>query len=401
MAHKNWCRAVITMRMLYYDCFAGISGDMNLGAMVDLGVDSCELTDMLNTLDLKDDYSLTFTASSCQGISGTRAHVKCATSHHHRSFHGICDIIDDSALAASVKKRSKAIFLTLAEAEAHVHSASIDSIHFHEVGAVDAIIDIVGAAACHNMLGIDTVISTPLELGKGFITCAHGTFPVPAPATMEILKGLKVKTGNVSHEATTPTGAAIIATCADTVSDNLALCADRIGYGIGSREVEIPNVLRVALCREDGNHLKHVIVLECTIDDMNPEFFGYVSDKLFENGALDVYLAPVYMKKGRPGTLLTTVCEEKDSALLSDIMFIETTTIGIRRKRMEKYYLPRAFEDVVTCHGTIKVKYAYSKNNIINAKPEYDECVAAARAHGVSLSKVYNEALRVFGEGHV
>jgi len=420
------------MKILYYDCFSGISGDMNLGALLDLGVDKKYLIDELNKLNLNG-YEVKVSRGIRKGIEGTKVDVvlqehshehvhdehSSAHSHGHkngnhihnhnhdeqRNLKNIEEIIESSSLNSKVKELSKRIFMKVAEAEAKVHGKSLYEVHFHEVGAVDSIVDIVGAAICLNILNVDKIMSSSIELGGGFVKCAHGIIPVPAPATVEILRGIPVKLGAVPFETTTPTGAAILAANVDEFKDDKNFIINKIGYGIGNRDTEIPNVLRVMLVEEVANHRNKVEqgyntecdneiseqVIECNIDDMNPELYESIIDKLFIQGALDVYLTPIIMKKGRPSIKISVLCQEKKVEKMKEVLFRETTTFGVRSFKVNKTMLERKFTKVTTSYGEVTVKEAYYKGEKLKSKFEYDECKKIADKVGVSIREVYEK----------
>jgi len=384
------------MKIICYDCFSGISGDMNLGAMVDLGVEKQYLTDELNKLNLKG-WELIVQKDQRHGIHGTKVTVKQTRHEHtHRHLSDVEKIINDSTLDIKTKELSKKIFMKIAIAEASVHEIPIDKVHFHEVGAIDSIIDIVGAAICFNALKVDGVYVLPVELGSGFVKCDHGMLPVPAPATAEIVQGIPVKRGGVDFEATTPTGAAIIATLGTNFSPELAIKIERTGYGIGQKEHPlVPNLLRVFLgeksaISESGHSALH---LECNIDDMNPEFFEYISDRLFTGGASDVFLSNIMMKKGRPGIVLNVICETEMAESVKDIIFTESTSLGIRTFPFRKDTLTRKFETLNTIYGDVTVKRSFYKEKEVSFKPEYDECRRIALEKGIPVKEVFNNII--------
>ncbi len=301
-------------RILYYDCFAGISGDMNLGALVDLGVDAGQLEKELGKLNIEG-FRLEVKSDMRKGISGTKVTVVVdhPENEKHRHLSHIEELINGSSLSDSIKAKSLAIFDLVAEAEAKVHNISKEQVHFHEVGALDSIADIVGAAICQEYLEVDEIQASPVQLGGGFVKCAHGMMPVPAPATAEIVADIPVKTGLVEYEATTPTGAAILAATVDRFESRMELVVLKTGYGIGQRDGEIPNVLRVYLAEGSKRVTEDVeeeeaVMLECNLDDMNPERYTHVMDLLFEAGAADVFIIPIVMKKSRPGHMLSVLC---------------------------------------------------------------------------------------------
>jgi pyridinium-3,5-bisthiocarboxylic acid mononucleotide nickel chelatase len=384
------------MKILSYDCFSGISGDMNLGAMIDLGVDKTYLTDELNKLNLEG-WELLAEKSQRHGIQGTKVTVRQTRHEHtHRHLSDIEKIINDSNLDNKTKELSRKIFMKIATAEASIHGISIDKIHFHEVGAVDSIIDIVGAAICFNALKVDGVHVSSVELGSGFVNCDHGKLPVPAPATVEIIKNIPVKKGGVDFEATTPTGAAILAVLGTDFSSDFPLKIERTAYGVGQKEhPDVPNLLRVflgeAIIRTGSGH--EALHLECNIDDMNPEFFEYISDRLFKAGASDVFFSNIIMKKGRPGIILNIICETELADSLKTIIFTETTSLGIRTFPFRKDTLVRKFETLPTIYGDVTIKRSFYKEKEVSCKPEYDQCRRIAAERGIPLKEIYNNIM--------
>jgi uncharacterized protein (TIGR00299 family) protein len=351
--------------ILYYECFAGISGDMNLAALVDLGVDQKYLVDELKKLGLQG-YELVFKSDIRRGISGIRADVNIAehmnhshsvlqmqpheSGHEHRSFKDIKILIEKSGISDFAKNKSVAIFQKLAEAEGKIHNLPIEKVHFHEVGAVDSIVDIVGAAICIDFLKPSKIIASRIELGSGMVKCVHGTYPVPAPATLEVLKGIPVRLGTIPFEATTPTGAAILATIVDEFVDKTNFTIEKTSYGIGHKDSEVPNVLRVSWCSAETSMFKTeaTTIIECNIDDMNPETFDFLMEKLFANGADDVYFTPIIMKKSRPAIIFSVICKPQLSGKLLSIILSETTSIGARSYEVTKHILERKIFEVQT-----------------------------------------------------
>ena len=386
-------KEITVKKILYYDCFSGISGDLNLGALVDVGVDKNYLIDELKKLNLKH-YEVIFSTSGRKGIHGTKADVviEHSSHHHHRNLNDIKKIILESSLSDNIKKSSLDIFFKIAEAEAKVHNKSIDEIHFHEVGAVDSIIDIVGAAICLDYLHVDKILASTVELGGGFVDCAHGRLPVPAPATVEILKNIPVKSGAVPFETTTPTGAAILATVVNEFTDNTNFKILKTGYGIGNRDTDIPNVLRVYLAEPIAETLasKTDWMIECNIDDMNPELYEFVFEKLFEHGAQDVFLTPIIMKKTRPANKLSVICNNSDKEKLKEIIFVNSSTLGTREYPISKTMLKRDYSTIQTKYGEVKIKNAYFDNKKISSKPEYEDCKKFAKLHNISIKDVYD-----------
>lgn len=409
------------MKVLYYDCFCGISGDMNLGALLDLGVDENYLRQELSKLNLDSDFELHVNKDNRKGISGTRVDVVLTNPHSHKHHHNdntetqspgnpepshvhqahrnlqdIENIINSSKMNDKVKSLSLAIFMKVAEAEAKVHGKPLYQVHFHEVGAVDSIVDIVGAAVCIDYLKVDKIMASSVQLGGGFVKCAHGIIPIPAPATVEILKNVPVKSGIVPFETTTPTGAAILAANVSTYTDNMDITVEKIGYGIGHRELEIPNILRVFLgCDAKNEQREEQYILETNIDDMNPEFFGYIEEKLFAQGALDVFKTAISMKKGRAATKLSVLVHELQEKNVLDVIFRETTSIGVRKYKVDKIMLPRDFIVINTPYGSVTVKNAYYQGEKVKYKPEYEDCKKIASENNIPISRVYEEVYKL------
>jgi uncharacterized protein (TIGR00299 family) protein len=391
------------MKIISYDCFSGISGDMNLGAMIDLGVDKTFLVDELNKLNLKG-WELIVQKDQRHGITGTKVTVKQTRHEHaHRHLSDIEKIINESSLNTETKELSKKIFMKIAVAEAKVHGISLDHVHFHEVGAVDSIIDVVGAAICYNSLNVHGVHVSTVELGGGFVKCDHGKLPVPAPATAEIINGLPVKKGGVDFEATTPTGAAILAALGTDFRTDLPFKIEKTAYGVGQKDSrDVPNLLRVFLGetltdKEPGHDAIH---LECNIDDMNPEFCEYISEKLFKAGASDVFFTNIMMKKGRPGIVLNTICETESADILKNIIFTESTSLGIRTFPFRKDTLVRKFETIQTIYGDVKIKRSFYMDKEVSVKPEYDDCKRIAIEKNIPIKEVYNTVMVSIGIRH-
>jgi len=388
------------MRILYYDCFAGISGDMNLGALLDLGVDAAYLERELKKLNIKG-FHLEIVKDLRRGISGTKATVvvEDPDNEKHRHLRHVEEIINNSTLSEKVKSISLKIFGLIAVAEAHVHQIEIQKVHFHEVGALDSIADIVGAAICLEYLNVDRVLSSPIQLGGGTVKCAHGIMPVPAPATALIVANIPVRTGLVQHEATTPTGAAILAATVDAFISETNFPLTRGAYGIGHRDVsEVPNVLRVCLSETDAavSDLKeeNASILECNIDDMNPERYDFIMEQLFDAGAADAWLTPIIMKKLRPANQLSVLCSSDKVHAIKGIIFAHSTTIGLREHSIRKSVLPRTERSVQTRFGPISVKQSVYKGKIVNSKPEYSVCKAIAKQHNISIEDVEREVIK-------
>lgn len=432
------------MRMLYYECFSGISGDMNLGAMVDLGVPEEYLIDELKKLGV-DGYTITVERGKKMAIEGTKltvhldsekkdnshdhhhnhhdehhghthdhehghshgnhdhdhSHGHTHGDHHHhhhedqRNYYDIVKIIDKSDLNDTVKNISKNIFHRIAVAEAKVHGTTVEEIHFHEVGAVDSIVDIIGAAICYDYLKVDVVKASTVEVGSGFVMCQHGKMPVPAPATAELLQGIPMKKGGVPFESTTPTGAAILAELVSEFTDTVTLTPDKVGIGVGGKDGPIPNIVRVYLTEEHSDKSREEgWILECNIDDMNPEIYSYVIDTLLDNGASDAFMIPIIMKKGRPAIMVKVLCKASKVGELENILFNETTTLGVRSYPVSKAVLTRETFTINTKYGTIRMKKSFVGDKVNTVKAEYDDCCKAARQYNIPLKEVYQEINR-------
>ncbi len=392
--------------LAYFDCFSGISGDMTLGALIDLGVPLKYLEDRLNSIPLTD-FNLTVTPVHRNGIRAMSVIVGMVDDQTARNFSDIRSLIVNCPLSERIKSTSLQIFKRLAASEAHIHSCSTEEVHFHEVGGIDAIVDIVGTAICLDYLGIERIIASHIPLGKGFVTCSHGKLPVPAPATLDILKGVPVYGTDIPHELVTPTGAAIIVTLAEGFGDMPDMTTTDIGYGAGQRELEAgPNLLRIITGTESetatGSSAEiledRISILETCIDDMNPELFGYLMDRLFADGALDVYWIPIYMKKNRPGTMLEVLCHPDDKESLIRRILSETTTLGVRYYESRRCLLWRDRFEVKTTYGDIPVKRIKDLQGNIRIVPEYDVCEKIAREQNIPLRIVYDTITRETGE---
>lgn len=383
------------MKILYYDCFSGISGDMNLGSMIDLGISKTYLVKELGKLNLKG-WKIIAEKDQRHGIQGTKVTVNIVNHEHdHRNLADIEKIINKSKLDESTIELSKKIFMKLAKAEALVHGIPIEKVHFHEVGAMDSIIDIVGAAICFSALKVDEVHISQVELGGGFVKCQHGILPVPAPATAEIVKGMTVRAGGVGFEATTPTGAAILSAIGTHFGSPPGFRILKTGYGVGHKDdPAVPNLLRVFLGETEEKKEGHdALLLECNIDDMNPEFFEYISEKLFSAGASDVYISNILMKKGRPGNVLNVICEGGREDKLKEIIFTESTSLGIRIFPFRKDTLPRKFDVIKSQYGNVMVKRSFYKKRMVSYKPEYEDCKRIALEKGIPVKEVYNNIM--------
>lgn len=383
------------MRTAYFHCSSGISGDMCVGALLHAGADYAALKGQLALLPLHH-YDISYSPVLKNSISAGKFDVTYQDDHPHRHLDDILRIIQDSGLSPEIKEKSAAIFKKLAQAEAKVHGTTPEAIHFHEVGAVDAIIDIVGTVICLSLLGVEKILSSPLPMGHGFIHCAHGVLPLPAPATRELLKGIPQYGIDVQGELVTPTGAAIISTLAHSFGPLPEMTIDTFGYGAGTKDYAIPNMLTVSLGhdKESGAHLssEEITVVETTIDDMNPEIFSYLWEIIFSMGALDMYITPVYMKKGRPGSLVTVLCRTEGLDPILHVLLRETSSLGVRIRKEYRRCCSRQKITVQTKYGPVGIKIGQG-DGTANLAPEYEDCKELAKKHQIPLKEVYLEAL--------
>ena len=398
------------MKLAYFDCFSGISGDMTLGALVDAGCPVEYLRSELQSLDVPG-WTLASEKVWKNGMAATFVKVQTDDRQKHRSLSTILDILQASKLVPQVRDRAAAIFQKLGQAESYVHDAPLEKIHFHEVGAVDAIVDIVGACLGFDALGIDKFSCSPLNVGGGTVKMAHGTLPVPAPATARLLQRIPTYSSGVQKELVTPTGAAIIATVCDSFGPQPAMSVSAIGYGAGTIDLEHqPNVVRMMIGevaeKSAGAEIpsatpfgfdEEIAVIEANLDDMNPQIYGHFQERALTQGALDVYTTPVQMKKNRPGTLLTVLCKAQDTQSLMDLIFAETTTIGARTYNAKRRVLPRETVTVTTTFGDVRMKVASVNGHIRQATPEYDDCRKLAVEKNVPLQTVISEAVKTYG----
>jgi pyridinium-3,5-bisthiocarboxylic acid mononucleotide nickel chelatase len=385
-----------TIRSAYFDCFSGISGDMVLGALVDAGADLRAIEAELRKLGLEG-WKISASKVQRQAIFATRVKVETEEQHHHRGLSIILKRIDDAKLAPRAADRARMIFTRLAEAEAYIHQVPREQVHFHEVGAVDSIVDIVGAAIGFEMLGIDEFACSALDVGAGQVKTAHGLLPVPAPATAELLRGAPTFSSGLPKELVTPTGAAIATTLATRYAEMPSMTLRAIGYGAGSADnAEKPNVLRLLIGErasissgEPGEYWDApVTAIETNLDDMSPQIYGYFAEKALEAGALDVFATPAQMKKNRPGLLVTILSEPGNVTRLIDLVFRETTTIGVRAYEVRRKTLAREFVPVATPFGDVRMKISRLNGAVLNATPEYDDCQKIAAERGVPLKQV-------------
>ncbi|BDI29760.1 UPF0272 protein [Capsulimonas corticalis] len=399
-----------TMKIAYFDCFSGVSGDMTLGALLACdGADETQFRRRLAALNLPG-YELSIQRVTREGISATDVDVRLIERDqgHGRHLADIAAILENSGLSSWVRTTALTVFTRLADAEAKIHGATRDAIHFHEVGAVDAIVDIAGSCILLEMLGVDRIASSSIPCGYGTITCQHGIMPVPAPATMELLKGFPVHSVDIRGELVTPTGAALITTLADPKTAG-RLPAMRVltnGFGAGKKQFkpDMPNLLRIVIGETDDAPSSHdassgdatpqtVAVLEANLDDQSPEAFDLLMERCFAAGALDVFFTPIQMKKNRPATLLTVLCPADLSETLAAVIFRESSTFGVRHRTQERYTLARTWRTANTPYGEIRLKVGAWRGETMTIAPEYEDCRRAALAHGVPLAQVYRAAL--------
>jgi pyridinium-3,5-bisthiocarboxylic acid mononucleotide nickel chelatase len=431
------------MRIAYLECFSGISGDMFLGALVDAGVPPELFTRTVSALGIearleisrvqrsgisaikldvitpegkelpREEYlglasthDLAHGHTHDHGHEHSHEHGKHELMHHHahRGLKEIRDIIGKAAISESAKQRAIRIFEVLGAAEAKIHNTDIEKIHFHEVGAIDAIVDIVCAAVGAEALGVDAFVCSPLNVGGGMVTCAHGTFPIPAPATLEMLKDAPIYSGEIQKELVTPTGAAIVRVLASRFAGFPRMKAEKVGYGAGSRDIKNhPNVLRITIGETEQDHAaaapeETISILEANVDDMTPQVFGYVMDRVLQEGALDVFGTSLQMKKNRPGMLLTVLCKPLDAERLTRLIFAETTTLGVRMREEKRACLTRRWLAVGTRWGDVRMKVANLNGSVCNCAPEYEDCRKIAEEHRIPLKLVMQEALRIYLE---
>jgi hypothetical protein len=412
----------IAMKTLYLDIFSGISGDMFIGALIDLGADDRKLERELKKLKL-DSYHLHVARQQKSGIAGVKfdVHLADAHEHHHehelhhascithhdenRTFEEIKKLIGRSKLSAWVKKKSTAVFQRIAEAEGKIHGRPPGKVHFHEVGAVDSIVDIVGACVALELLGKPRVLAAPVVEGTGWVDCAHGRFPVPAPATLAILgaRGIGVTQCNEPHELVTPTGAALLAEFVESFGPMQNLVAEKIGFGLGTRDNQTrPNVVRAVLGRESKVpdwETDRVAVLETNLDDVSGEILGHFVETALAAGALDVFHTPIQMKKNRPGVLLTVLCAETDADKFSEMILRETSAFGVRWTVAERRKLRRKFTKVKTPFGEVTLKIGRLNGNVVQAAPEFESCKKLAERAKIPLKRVYEAALKAIKPG--
>ncbi|MGV7222589.1 MAG: nickel pincer cofactor biosynthesis protein LarC [Nitrospinales bacterium] len=387
------------MKIAFFDCQSGISGDMILGSLINLGLDIKKIRLALKSLDLPE-YKIKASKTVRSTIVGTKFDVvvkdKRKPHQHSRNFPQIKRIIDSSDLPEKVKTDSVEVFKLLGNAEAKVHGTTLNKIHFHEVGAVDSIIDIVGGALAIHMLDVDKVYSSAINTGEGTVTCEHGVFPVPAPATLELLKGIPCYSSGIKKEMATPTGVSMFKHFTSEFCSMPQMTIEKVGYGAGGHIIkELPNMLRVVVGSIEDNISSRIAVIETNIDDMNPEFYDHIMDSLFLAGAVDVYLTPIIMKKGRPAIKVSTLVPLEHQIKVSNILINETSTFGIRSYEVDRKTLDRSFINISSRWGKAKVKVGKLDGKILQISPEYEDCKRIADAEGVALKLVYEEILKL------
>jgi uncharacterized protein (TIGR00299 family) protein len=395
------------MRIAYLDCASGISGDMTLGALVDAGADLATIQSAIDSLGLPS-CRLVATEVKKRGFRAMQIAVEHEPEHKHRHLHHITAMIEGSRLTPRARDLGKRIFQRLAEAEAKVHGSTIEKVHFHEVGAVDSIADIVGTAIAIDLLGVERIVSSPVPTGHGFLEIAHGRCSIPAPATGELLKGVLMASLDVEGELTTPTGAAIVSSLASEFGPLPAMVVTRIGYGAGQRDFDHPNLLRIligdaavpiaasAAAENAKPHVESIVVLETNLDDVSGAAVGHCVECLWAAGSLDVTVTPAQMKKGRPGVLLSVQTVPNDADRLEAILFTETPTLGVRRTMVQRTVLARKPHEVSTAWGAVAGKIAYLPNGAARFTPEYEACRSIAAASGVSLADVMSAAIAAY-----
>ncbi len=385
------------MRAAYLDCFSGISGNMFLGALVDAGLPEAVLRDAIAKIDLRG-FSIKIKPVDKWGIRATHLDVDLTSKHHHRGLADILKLIRAAELPDTVKDKACLVFERLGKAEAKVHGMPLDKVHFHEVGAVDAIIDIVGTVFGFHYLGVERIYCSPLRVGRGFVKAAHGIMPIPAPATAELLHGIPWYPGDIDKELVTPTGAALVAELCSGFGDRPSgFLAEKTAYGAGTWDLVIPNVMRLSLgSLSEQKTSDEIWQLEANVDDSTPEVIAYAIDKLLAAGAVDAWITPIIMKKGRPAFLLSALCTEANKTAVEDVVFAETSSIGVRWQQVRRTVADRSMVAVQTEWGTVGVKVAERDGQVINVAPEFGDCRHLAEQSGAPLKKIYQAALQAW-----
>lgn len=390
------------MRVLHFDCFSGAAGDMIVGALVDLGVDARDVLEAVHRLGIPG-LEVALRPVQRGGLGGTGFQVGAPERQTHRGLPEILALVKKSGLAPGARRIARRVFERLCEVEGRLHGVPAEKVHLHEVGAVDSVADVVAAAFCIDRLAPDRISCSALPTGSGTVSCEHGTLPVPAPATLELLRGCPVYPGPVEREMVTPTGAAILTTVASAFGAMPAMTIRRTGFGTGSRENPgHPNLLRVIEGEADPSERREssIVVIETNVDDMNPQDVGPLPDRLREAGAVDVFVTPVLMKKSRPGLQITVLAPEASHRAVCERLFRETTTIGLRYHRASRWELDREIDPVETRFGAISLKVSRLDGKVVNVTAEHDDCLRAAREHGVAVAEVRQEALNAYRTKH-
>jgi pyridinium-3,5-bisthiocarboxylic acid mononucleotide nickel chelatase len=392
------------MKIAYFDCPAGISGDMLLGAIVDCGVSIKEIKEYLELLPING-FEISEKRVNKAGLVSTQVEVLVQDRERERRLAEILTLVQESQLPEKIKDKALGVFQRIGSVEAKIHGLNVENIHLHELGGLDTIIDVVGVLLGMDLLDIDRVFASPLPLGTGVIQSAHGTIPLPAPATLALLEGVPIVGSEFNYELVTPTGAALLTNLVHEFGIIPTMRLLKTGYGAGKRDLPIPNVLRLLI----GEGVEHspsnnpyieekLVCLESNIDNMNPEIYSYLSECLFNAGALDVSLIPIYMKKNRPGTLVTVLCSEETAEKLINILFSETTTLGARKYTVNRYTVERHVTPVTTPYGTVNVKFSKKGDTSWNYAPEYEDCRRLASQHQIPIMKIYRAAERAAEE---
>ncbi len=382
------------MNVAYFDCFAGASGDMILGALLDAGLELDKLREALVGLPLRD-WELRARRVMRGGLAATHVEVIAQDDMPTRRYMDLVGLLNASELGSEVKESGKRILRRIAEVESRLHHQSLEEVHLHELGGVDTLVDVIGAVAGLELLNIGAIYVSALPMGSGAVNTRHGMLPLPAPAVVELVRGAPIRAVDIQAELVTPTGAAILTTLAHSYATFPPMTLTDVGYGAGTRELPIPNVLRILIGapeKTDGATYEPLVMLETNIDDMNPQMYEYVMARLFESGALDVWLTPVQMKKNRAGTLISVLCQPQTEVHITKLLFEETTTLGVRRREVQRAALARETISVTTGFGPVRVKIAWLEGRVLRAKPEYDDCRRLAEEHHVPLIEIYQAA---------
>ena len=382
-------------KIAYFDCMAGASGDMILGALVDAGLSEQDLQQGLDALKLSG-FKLISQLVYKNGFRATKVDIHIEDSLTERRLPDIETIIQESDLSDDIKHKSSAIFQRIGAVEAKIHGTTLQDVHLHELGGLDTIIDVVGTLVGLDILGVKRVLASPLPLSRGFTRGKHGAIPLPAPATLALLEGVPVLGSDLDIELVTPTGAALLTSLAESFGPIPSMTLVSTGYGAGTKDLPIPNIIRLLLGSQqsDANYIiETLVMLETNIDDLNPEFYDHIFARLFETGALDVWLSSIQMKKNRPGTLLVVLCKPKDEAALTSLLFNETTTLGIRKQIVERQSLSRTIETIETPYGSVRIKIAKINEKSKKISPEYEDCRRIAQKKGIPVIDVYNAAI--------